>query len=239
MPSGVVSLANFRGSFANGYAFADDSAGAFQSYLNYRLVVADSAGKKAIGYIKAAGTGETYGSELLATWINSGDPYDTLTASGIDLTVAVNAAGTASAYNGSLTITAGVAHKIATSLTLNSGQAPTIFTATEAGVPIDNFGALSAGANSDYFTGLGTEKYLGLSNSDAADFACIFSMKQITAPSATGVTITSTPGGTTYNWASIEAGFNYNDPLGYSYVISPRNGLIGSMNVPRLFKRIR
>ena len=36
------------------------------------------------------------------------------------------------------------------------------------------------------------------------------SVKQVLTPSATGVTITSTPGGTTYNWASVESGFNYN-----------------------------
>lgn len=40
------------------------------------------------------------------------------------------------------------------------------------------------------------------------------SLKQVLTPSATGVTITSTPNGGTYNWASIESGFNYNDAGG-------------------------
>jgi hypothetical protein len=34
------------------------------------------------------------------------------------------------------------------------------------------------------------------------------------------VRITSTPRGSTYNWASIESGFNYNDASGYTYEIS-------------------
>jgi len=42
----------------------------------------------------------------------------------------------------------------------------------------------------------------------------------ILSPSDTGVTITSTPDGSTYNWESIEAGFNYNDSSGYAYKIS-------------------
>ena len=42
------------------------------------------------------------------------------------------------------------------------------------------------------------------------------------APSTTGVIITSTPDGSTYNWASKEEGFNYNDASGYSYSITTR-----------------
>lgn len=38
---------------------------------------------------------------------------------------------------------------------------------------------------------------------------------------------TSTPGGTTYNWASIESGFNYNDAAGYTYTIVPRGAFGG------------
>ncbi|MGB3999892.1 MAG: hypothetical protein WBM23_08355 [Desulfomonilia bacterium] len=39
---------------------------------------------------------------------------------------------------------------------------------------------------------------------------------------ATGVTITSTPDGSTFNWATKEDGFNYNDKSGYSYSITTR-----------------
>ena len=54
------------------------------------------------------------------------------------------------------------------------------------------------------------------------------SLKQVLTPSATGVTITSTAGGTTYNWASIESGFDYNDAKGYTYKLTaPATGGFG------------
>lgn len=39
-------------------------------------------------------------------------------------------------------------------------------------------------------------------------------------PAATGVTIVSAAGGSTYNWASKDAAFNYADPAGYTVTIS-------------------
>jgi hypothetical protein len=41
----------------------------------------------------------------------------------------------------------------------------------------------------------------------------------ITTPSATGVTITSTKGGSTYNWSAKDSAFIYNDASGYTYRI--------------------
>lgn len=43
-------------------------------------------------------------------------------------------------------------------------------------------------------------------------------------PDGTGVRITSTRGGTTYDWESVEAGFDFNDSAGYSYTISTPSG---------------
>jgi hypothetical protein len=53
------------------------------------------------------------------------------------------------------------------------------------------------------------------------------SVKQRLTPSVTGVTQTSQPGGSTYIWASIESGFNYNDAGGYTYEISKGAVLTG------------
>ena len=59
MPTGSVTQANMRLSIVNGTAFADFSAASvLTDYLGFRLEVSDSAGKKLIGYIKAAGTGD-------------------------------------------------------------------------------------------------------------------------------------------------------------------------------------
>ena len=80
MISGTVTLANSRLSLVAGTAFVDfSSAGTLTPYLNGKLTVTDSAGKKAIGYLKAAGTGETLGDVLNTTNAanSSGNPYDT------------------------------------------------------------------------------------------------------------------------------------------------------------------
>lgn len=54
--SGTVTLANSRLSLVAGTAFVDFSAtGTLTPYLNGKLTVTDSAGKKAVGYLKAAG----------------------------------------------------------------------------------------------------------------------------------------------------------------------------------------
>ena len=45
------------------------------------------------------------------------------------------------------------------------------------------------------------------------------SCKQVLAPATTGVTIVNSKGGATYNWLSIQSGFNYNDGSGYTYTI--------------------
>jgi hypothetical protein len=55
-------------------------------------------------------------------------------------------------------------------------------------------------------------------SSGAGEFyADNLSLKQVTAPSATGVTIVTAKGGTTYNWAFKDSSFNYNDSSGYTY----------------------
>ena len=65
--SGSVTQANMRLSIATGRAFADFNApGSLTSYLGGLLTITDSGGHTLSGYISAAGTGETYGSQLLA-----------------------------------------------------------------------------------------------------------------------------------------------------------------------------
>ena len=75
LASGSVSLANSKLSLSNGTAFVDFSAAdVLTDYIGKRIVITDSAGKKAVGYIKAAGTGETLGDELAT---NGGFDSDT------------------------------------------------------------------------------------------------------------------------------------------------------------------
>ena len=47
---------------------------------------------------------------------------------------------------------------------------------------------------------------------------------------STGVTITSTSNGSTYNWASIDSGFNLNDASNYTYTITANTVAIPTAN---------
>ena len=58
-----------------------------------------------------------------------------------------------------------------------------------------------------------------LATSGKTGFFDTASATQVLTPSSTGVTIVSTAGGSTYNWASINGSFNYNDPSGYTYSV--------------------
>jgi hypothetical protein len=55
------------------------------------------------------------------------------------------------------------------------------------------------------------------------------SIKEVTHVGATGVHIVSAAGGSTRDWADIEAGFDYNDADGYSWQIKLGNIADGSI----------
>lgn len=151
--SGSVTLANVRISAVDGKAFIDFSTGTdLTSHAGYYVILTDSSSKTIEGYIKAAGTAETLGTEV---------------ATG--------------------TLVAQTLYKI---------------TATDP----DHFGTgLTVG---EYFVSAGTE------TCDASN-----KVKQVLTPSATGATIVSEAGGTTYNWTSQESGFDYNDASNYTYEV--------------------
>ena len=229
--TGSVSLANIRLSLVNGTAFVDFSAPGALNYLNGKLTLTDSAGKKAIGYIKAAGTGETLGDALnTSNCVNSAAvPYNTFdgaSATGfhvVNTDASAKAAGTAD----QIPLVSGVLFKKTFTITLTSGTAPAISYRDALGGGSIYGGAIwnsAAGANTRYSCINGTTTgVVQFQNTAAAEWAVSnLSVTQVLTPSATGATITSTRGGATYNWASIESGFNYNDSAGYTYTIVPR-----------------
>ena len=243
MPNGSVTPANIRLSLVDGTAFVDFSAaGTLTPYLNGKLTLTDSAGKKAIGYLKAAGSGETYEEKVVdgafddagnwtaeASWSVGGGiaSYDDLTN-----------AKKISQIGWSLSTRA--LYKL--SFDLASAGSATLYVLDAAGnmaywAP-GNFRSMTSQTFNGYICSIGIG--VGISvwgyTSGAAFTVDNLSFKKVLTPSATGVTITSTPGGTTYNW-DIEAGFNYNDSAGYTYSIRPMSGFIGRPRVPRLFQR--
>jgi hypothetical protein len=229
--TGSVSLANIRLSLVDGTAFVDFSAaGTLTPYLGYRLILTDSAGKKAIGYIKAAGSGETLGSALNTTNAtnSAGYPYDTfdgVSATGfhaVSLATAIKVGGTPA-----ISYIAGTLYK--TSFTYTKASGGNVYTVPRLANFYDNIGPTVTRSTSGTYTQYGVVTSTtatgtwAFSTAAAVEFTVSnLSVQQVLTPSSTGVTITSTPGGSTYNWASIEAGFNYNDASGYTYTIVPR-----------------
>jgi len=83
------------------------------------------------------------------------------------------------------------------------------------------------GTYTAYYTG-GTNSTAGIRSGQNGLGVDNFSVKQVLTPSATGVTIVSTPGGATYNWTYQETGFNYNDPAGYEYLITNQRAIFAN-----------
>ena len=236
--SGSVSLANIRLSLDP--AFVDFSA-AGTLPLNHRLKICDSAGKCIVGFTRAAGTGETLSETELVGWTNNaGNPYETLTvnANAKDLDSVINTTGYGIAYNTIATASEKL-FKLTFNLTLTSGAAPKYTTGSTVNMVneltvVPNISIV--GNTIAYYVGRYATEYSGFAtgNGVAVNFSTTgTSIKQVLTPSATGVTIVSTPGGATYNW-NIETGFNYNDASGYTYKLFP---LVRQSRFYRPFRR--
>jgi hypothetical protein len=225
----------------DGTAFVDfSSAGVLTNYIDAKLTITDTAGKKVVGYIKAAGTGQTYSAELVTDGAMAVDDLPSWTRYTAD-TVADSVSGgvvgnCAEIYrSGGSAGVSGIYQSI-TSLIgacyIGTGNVKAGLSGSYA-----SWGSYAPG--SDYMAAY-TDAYswLGYSNNFTATtiniFIYLFSMstevtkkayhdelscKRILTPSATGVTIVSEHEGGTYNWTSQESGFNYNDASGYTYII--------------------
>jgi len=260
--SGSVTCANKRLSMVNGTAFVDFSAAdVLTDYIGKRIVITDSAGKKATGYIKAAGTGETLGDELVVNGhMETGDPPTGWVARGTptpSVLSSVEDEHTGGSGSKSLNVVAGsdvsAAHQSISfavgQLWKYSGWVKNI----DADYVALNLRALGSPANWMKEIAYSSET-AWKSNGDVYDtvpagttaiylYCTIFGgvgksarfdgigIQQVLTPSETGVTITSTPNGTTYNWTSIESGFNYNDASGYTYTIESVFGGAGGFTL--------
>ena len=266
LASGSVTLSNTRLSAVDGTAFVDFStANVLTDYVPYKgkLTLTDSAGKKLVGYIKAAGTGETWEERITAQndrdfsggTIGNWQPYSQGGGSGhsVDYDAALQA----------LKITVGSTVGIQTGASLSTSHMGTFLTGGsitvgEADVYLPSghsftgrFQVEDGASFTDrvmcsavptklsslvtvnewqtdlitypiyVFTDVTGSLFVRLGGGVEGDVFYVknISFRQLVTPSETGVTITSTADGSTYNWASKEAGFNYNDASGYDYEI--------------------
>ena len=237
----TATRANTKISAVDGSAFVDFSESAYLTLPEHRgckLTITDSAGKKLVGYIKAAGTGETLGANVLTNgdmesftgWTQGRGALSAETTDKIE-----------GAQSGKFTLTATTGYfyrQPAWSLDClyaidGSIKNLTIGTMYIEVGPLGNrkrIFPLSVPPStwtefSGYYTPPTSESVFlscGFGLSGNAWLTDNVTIKQVLTPSATGVTITSTADGSTYNWATKEDGFNYNDASGYSYSITTR-----------------
>jgi prepilin-type N-terminal cleavage/methylation domain-containing protein len=246
--TGTVSQASMRLSTINGTAFVDfSSAGTLTPYIGDKLTITDYTGHQLIGYIKAAGTGETYGSSqgsdpgmegAYSSGLNSSNglingtplqytagPHGGLSAQQIN-----NAAGnTGKVYQSVFTQTAGKLFQVSMWIKALAGSGymyPSFSGTTCLGSPDTSSSTWTQFTTycTVGTTGGNTVTMVADSNAVANTNQMVFDdmlVRQVNTPSATGVTITTTSNGSTQNWASIDSGFNVNDASGYSYSIVP------------------
>ena len=205
------------GANPSGGAFVTNPSVDLCPYTNgtgWKFVFTDTANNTATIYAKSVGTGETFSSELLTSWVNEAAyPFETFTTSGADITRAINNVNT---Y--------GIAHKVLpspggklliminSSFVLNSGYVP-YWGLDDVGF---NIVLQAVQGGTKYLTALSSVLSIsvqakGHGSIAVTDFSLTGnSVKQVLTPSTTGFVGTSTPGGTTYNWALIDAGYNPN-----------------------------
>jgi hypothetical protein len=235
--AGGVTWNNMRISAVAGTAFVDfSSAGTLTPYLNARLTVTDSAGKKLIGYIKAAGTGETLDSEVLpnTAFDNTTNVSAYLGAvasvgggqAGNALEVTTGGSGAASGLE-TATVVSGGMYKSTIYVKKGTGTTFAVYLRQNGG-SYANWHSISGNAPAGWTlysiygtTDLASLMYAmeGDSSAGTTELFDTASVKQVLTPSTTGVWITSTAGGSTYNWTSEDSGFNRNDSSGFSYEI--------------------
>jgi len=235
--TGTVTQSNMKLSMATDTAFVDfNASGTLTPYVGDKLTITDSSGHQLVGYIKAAGTGETYGSQLL-------------TNTTFATTTGLTAFGSTIA---SVTSTCHSANCLQITYT-SSGQVWNPFTANEGtllkasaygnqgttsflGMAIEQAGGSFEVLNSVFYNSSWTkntiyptidfmstswwQKYQIGSGIGYIDTA---SVQQVLTPSTTGVTIVSSASGASFNWTSEQASFNRNDSSGYTYSISIPN----------------
>jgi len=169
---------------------------------------------------------------LTASWVNDAiSPYDTLTSSGGNITSAIEVTSFGKGSNDMTNLTAGVSYTISYNLTLNSGEAPTLYIMSLAASGfICTFGQLKTGANVITFTGVANSNFLVVYNGSPANFSLTISLyvSNVTGAIRTrpNVGVQSWVGLISIDkcWFESNKGFDlYIEPTGYAVYISLSN----------------
>jgi len=246
--NGSVTSSNMRLSLASNTSFVDFlGTGNLTGYIGYRLVLSDPSGDNLTGYIKEAGTGETYSGELVPNGdFEIGDPLENWTNSpGVILNkVADPRPGSSGSY---------ALQSIKNTTSILNFNADQDFISPDYGSLIyydywrkninQSAGAVllvlglyggSYSTNTIWNNAIGYKtlpstgtKRLHLNGGSVLGGIVEFddvSMKQILTPSITGVTIVSSSAGDlVYDWYSEDSGFDRNSAT-YNYWIYENDG---------------
>ncbi len=251
--TGSVTQANMKISAVDGTSFVDFTAASILTgNLNKYLVVTDSVGKQIKGWIKAAGTGGTLGSELVTNGgMETGNPPTSWSAtetpetfersavqkhSGTYSARVVESTGSYGGFCQPISKVAGRLYEASFWYYLVSGA---MIGSIQNGYGNDNLSAVYPSTigswteihytATEILTGaIGDIRFQAFPNAEF--YIDDVSTKQVLTPSTTGVTIVSTFGGTTYNWTSKETGFNYNDSAGYTCQIFDSSDSLKTLN---------
>ena len=252
--SGTVTQANMRISAAAGVSFVDfsDSEAAGNKLINhlgYLLKIKDSAGKVIQGFVRNAGTAETPDSNLVTNGADfTGGPPPTGWVAGRS-TLAAVAGGEAgnclevtrvsdpNNYGAfPLTTVIGALYKFSGSVksgTSGNEAYEVVLRDFIANSYVKALSGTSSGSwvgTSGYATATITTSALYFYKSSTTAGTMLFdtaTVAKVLTPSATGVTISSTKGGTSLdNWAAKDSAFNYNDASGYSYELWKVNNAV-------------
>jgi hypothetical protein len=244
--SGSVTQSNMKISAVNGTAFIDFTASA--GYLpnalganpltvlqGHRIHIRDSAGKEIIGYIGAAGTGETYldimsGSTMNGNMETGNPPTGWLNTNATLAGAADERTGGGGAQSLSVTTTVawGLAYQsyafVAKALYyksawLKSSPGNQAIVSGSGGSGLISY-STTWEFKEQYSTNLTGDKIYCQGAVTGVEYRfddLIF--KKVLTPSSTGCLIVSTKGGAVQNFASKNSAFNYDDASGYTYAI--------------------
>lgn len=199
----------------------------------WKLVLRDPAGVVALGFIGAVDGAEALGSELVANgtfsvhiagWTNVvGGAYDTFERADSKLHVVTDGSGAAAGVSDDdIAFVEGKLYKIGFTVGGVSGVGPKVLIKEESSSATARLSCLIGGVLANhgdggytyYYTAVATESvvfYFYNAITEGGDFTLDnISAKEVTHVGATGVHIVSAKDGSTRNWASIGAGFDYN-----------------------------
>ena len=224
----VLSSLTCKFSIVNGTAFITSPSVDLRPYLNFKITLNDGA-QNLIGWIKAAGTGETFGVEKLINPsfdanVNNWTPNAYATIASIAGGQSNNCLEITKVTSYPSLVTSGelvtvVGQLFKTTAYIKSGtsgnKAYFIRLLTSGAIELSTKTGTSSGSwvqDTLYTTVTTISSLLRLAKNENTAGTQLFdegSVKQILTSSATGVTIVSTKGGSTFNWSS-DGGINPN-----------------------------